>query len=178
MTQLRVIVMNEVSIWISINGGTPKWLVYKGNIPLKLIWGYPYFRKRPCGFPMISIRPWVFTAFQMSPPWVLNRVPFRKGANWEVQLVFVHGYIYGITLWDSNSCKCFVWALIGLGCTSSPLIKLDLQPQVEQALSDKISLFGFPPKKQPLKKRETLMFQSIEIVLELLVFHYGDLAGV
>ena len=94
----------------------------------------------------------VFTAFQMSPPWVLNRVPFRKGANWEVQLVFVHGYIYGITLWDSNSCKCFVWALIGLGCTSSPLIKLDLQPQVEQALSDKISLFGFPPKKAALKK--------------------------
>ena len=66
MTQLRVIVMNEVSIWISINGGTPKWLVYKGNIPLKLIWGYPYFRKRPCGFPMISIRPW----FSQLSKWV------------------------------------------------------------------------------------------------------------
>ena len=35
-----------IYIGVSTNGGTPKWLVYKREIPLKLmIWGYPYFRK-------------------------------------------------------------------------------------------------------------------------------------
>ena len=35
---------------VSINGGYPKMVGFKGNIPLKwIIWGYPYFRKPPYG---------------------------------------------------------------------------------------------------------------------------------
>ena len=34
---------------VSKNGGTPKWMVYKGKPLLKwMIWGYPYFWKHPC----------------------------------------------------------------------------------------------------------------------------------
>ena len=34
---------------VSIDGGSPKWLVYKGKIPSKMDddWGYPFFRKPP-----------------------------------------------------------------------------------------------------------------------------------
>ena len=34
---------------VSINGGTPKWLVNIGDNPIKMDddWGYPYFRKPP-----------------------------------------------------------------------------------------------------------------------------------
>ena len=33
---------------VSINKGTPKWMVYKWKTLLKwMIWGYPYFRKHP-----------------------------------------------------------------------------------------------------------------------------------
>ena len=35
---------------VSINGGTPKWMVDKGKFHLEMDenWGYPYFRKPPC----------------------------------------------------------------------------------------------------------------------------------
>ena len=37
---------------VSINGGTPNWLVYKGKSPLKwMIWGYPHLWKPPNMFP-------------------------------------------------------------------------------------------------------------------------------
>jgi hypothetical protein len=33
---------------VSINGGTPKWIVYNGKSIYKwMIWGYPHFRKTP-----------------------------------------------------------------------------------------------------------------------------------
>jgi hypothetical protein len=33
---------------LSINGGTPKWMVYEGKSIYKwMIWGYPHFRKLP-----------------------------------------------------------------------------------------------------------------------------------
>ena len=39
---------------VSIYGVTPKWLVYNGksyqNHLKWMIWGYPYFRKPPCGY--------------------------------------------------------------------------------------------------------------------------------
>ena len=35
---------------VSWNGGTQKWMVFKEKILLEwMIWGYPYFRKPPCG---------------------------------------------------------------------------------------------------------------------------------
>ena len=40
---------------VSINGGSPKWMVYKGNpIKIWMIWGYPYFRKPPFGWETLS----------------------------------------------------------------------------------------------------------------------------
>ena len=38
-----------IYIWVSINGGTPKWMVYKGTSQSKMDddWGYHYFRNPP-----------------------------------------------------------------------------------------------------------------------------------
>ena len=42
---------------VSINGGTPKWMVYSGKAENKMDenWGYPHFRKPP----YITINPTV-----------------------------------------------------------------------------------------------------------------------
>ena len=43
-----VIVLLYQYMEVSINGGTPKMMVYKGkSIYIWMIWGYPYFRKPP-----------------------------------------------------------------------------------------------------------------------------------